>query len=96
MEVFEKMVQVFDKEKDLKRPIKVEFYVTETVTPKIPVSKAKRKVVKVKPKKKHRALVKFFRKVKYNPKYLEETYTLGQLKAKIHSKGHGMRQEFYI
>jgi len=81
------MVQVLDKKKEYKRRFEVEF---------IPHKEKKPKTVKPKSKKKDRALRKLVNKAKNNPKYLEETYTLNQLKAKVHSKGHGMRQEFII
>jgi hypothetical protein len=80
------MVQVLDKKKEYKRRFEVEF---------IPHKERKPKTVKAKPKKKHRALRKLINKAKYNPKYLEETYNLNQLKAKVHSKAHGLRQDFY-
>jgi len=92
------MVQVLDVEKELKEYLsfqKLELIrilaMLTRLKVALPVEEEIAKVEEIKTEKKpvKKRLLKLFNKAKYNAKYLEETYTLDQLKARVYSRVYG-------
>ena len=82
------MVEILLKKKALEEPIELkEFFILE----ELPEIEEEYEIVRVKVEDKpiKRALRKLINKAKFNPKYMEETYTLDEAKRKTYLKTYG-------
>ncbi|MFX1478158.1 MAG: hypothetical protein ACFFCI_08495 [Promethearchaeota archaeon] len=82
------MVEILLKKNALEEPIELnEFCILE----ELPETEEEYQIVRVKVEEKpvKRALRKLLKKAMYNPKYLEETYTIDEAKRKIYLKTYG-------
>ena len=82
------MVEILLKKNALEEPIELkEFFILE----ELPEAEEEYEVIRVKVEKKpvKRALLKLMKKAKYNPKYLEERYSLDEAKRKTYLKTYG-------